>query len=120
MFRSIESFNSPSIDRLSKPGEPDAEMGEGRGVMSTNGPTPGEDSAEAGVSESDRRVLEEKTERILELLTGRPALKMVSSGLSVVLTLANEDGFSVFLSFRCSVWSRRAEVRCDEMFGAIA
>ena len=51
-------------------------MGEGNGVMSTSGPTPGEDSAELGVRESDLG-LEAKTERMLELRTGRPALKTV-------------------------------------------
>ena len=51
-------------------------MGEGNGVMSTSGPTPGDDNAEPGVSES-ALCLEEKADRILELRTGRPVLKTV-------------------------------------------
>lgn len=74
---------SLSIDVLPNSGMPQADMGEGSGVMSTNGPTPGEDKADAGESESDLRALESRTERILELRTGRPALKTVCCGVSI-------------------------------------
>ncbi len=50
---SPQSFNPLSIDVLPYPGEPQPEIGEGNGVISTNGPTPGEDREEAGVRESD-------------------------------------------------------------------
>lgn len=81
-------------------------MGEGNGVISTSGPTPGDDNAELGVSESALR-LEEKVERMLELRTGRPALKTVC-GVSVNGLLPTEDAdCSRFLSLRCSVCNRR-------------
>lgn len=68
---------SLSFDVLPNLGMPQADMGEGSGVMSTKGPTPGEDMADAGESESDLRALDPKAERMLELRTGSPALKTV-------------------------------------------
>ena len=63
------------MDFLPYPGEPHREIGEGSGVISTSGPTPGEESAELGLRESALRL--EKADRMLELRTGRPALKTV-------------------------------------------
>ena len=96
---------SSSIDILPYPGEPHPEMGEGSGVISTSGPTPGDDSAELGVSES-ALCLAEKADRMLELRTGRPALKMVE--VSEIGMLLTEDADSSrFLSLKCSVCRRR-------------
>lgn len=81
-------------------------MGEGNGVMSTSGPVPGEDNAEPGVSESARR-LEEKADRILELRTGRPALKTVWEASEIGLLFTEDADSSRFLSFKCSVCNRR-------------
>lgn len=97
---------SSSIDLLPYPGEPHPEMGEGNGVISTSGPTPGDDSPELGVSESALR-LEENADRILELRTGRPALKMVCEVSEIGLLLIEDADSSRFLSLRCSVCSRR-------------
>ena len=97
---------SSSIDLLPYPGEPHPEMGEGNGVISTNGPTPGDDSAELGVSES-ALCLEEKADRMLELRTGRPALKTVCEVSEIELLLTEDADSSRFLSFRCSVCNRR-------------
>ena len=83
-------------------------MGEGNGVISTSGPTPGDDSAEPGVSESALR-LEENADRMLELRTGRPALKTVCEVSEIELLFTEDDDAdsSRFLSLRCSVCSRR-------------
>ena len=75
---------SPSAARLQGPGEADKASGDGKGVMSTSGPTPGEDTAEPGVRELtlDRDV--GSADRTLELLrTGRPAFSSVCCVLSV-------------------------------------
>lgn len=81
-------------------------MGEGNGVISASGPTPGDDSAELGVSES-ALCLEEKADRMLELRTGRPALKTVCEVSDIGLLLTEDADSSRFLSLRCSVCSRR-------------
>ena len=94
------------MDLLPYPGEPHPEMGEGNGVISTSGPTPGDDSVELGVSESALR-LEENADRILELRTGRPALKTVCEVSETGLLLTEEADSSRLLSVRCSVCSRR-------------
>lgn len=96
---------SSSIDLLPYPGEPHPEMGEGNGVMSISGPTPGDDNAEPGVSES-ALCLEEKADRILELRTGRPALKTVWEVSEIGLLLTEDADSSRFLSFKCSVCNR--------------
>lgn len=84
-------------------------MGEGNGVISTSGPTPGDDIAELGVSES-ALCLEENADRMLELRTGRPALKTVFEVSEIGLLLTEDADSSRFLSFKCSVWSRRPAV----------
>ena len=95
---------SSLIDLLPYPGEPHPEMGEGNGVISTSGPTPGDDSAEPGVSESALR-LEENADRMLELRTGKPALKTVCevSEIGLLFTEDEDADSSRFLSLRCSV-----------------
>jgi len=85
-----------SIELLPNPVLPHPEIGEGSGVISTNGPTPGEEIAEAGERESDLRVLEPRTDRILDLRTGSPALKTVGC-----------DDSEVPLSFADVAWSPR-------------
>lgn len=74
--------------------------------MSTSGPTPGDESAEFGVSES-ALCLEEIVDRMLELRIGRPALKTVWEVSEIGLLLAEDADSSRFLSLRCSVCSRR-------------
>ena len=96
---------SSSTELLPYPGEPHPEMGEGNGVMSISGPTPGDDNVEPGVSES-ARCLEEKADRILELRTGRPALKTVWEVSVIGLLLTEDADSSRFLSFRWSVCNR--------------
>lgn len=102
----VASPISSSIDLLPYPGEPHPEIGEGSGVISTNGPTPGEDNAELGVSES-ALCLEENADRMLELRTGRPALKTVCEVSEIGLLFTEDADSSRFLSLRCSVCSRR-------------
>ncbi len=81
-------------------------MGEGSGVISTSGPTPGDDNAEPGVSES-ALCLAEKADRMLELRTGRPALKTVCEVSEIGMLLTEDADSSRFLSLRCSVCRRR-------------
>lgn len=57
----------PSIARCQGPGEALAVMGEGRGVISTRGPKPGEEKAEAGESEPAVWRPADRTERTLPL-----------------------------------------------------
>lgn len=52
-------------------GEPQAVTGEGRGVMSSIGPKPGEDTAEAGEREPPVKCAAERVDLTLELLCGR-------------------------------------------------
>lgn len=52
-------------------GEPQAVMGEGRGVISSIGPKPGEDTAEAGEREPPVKCAAEREDLTLELLCGR-------------------------------------------------
>lgn len=51
-----------------------AAKGDGRGVMSTRGPRPGEEYAEPGESDPIFCRAADKAERTLELRTGRPVL----------------------------------------------
>lgn len=53
-------------------GEPRVAMGEGRGVMSTSGPTPGEEKAEAGDKEPARCRDAERADLRLLLRDGSP------------------------------------------------
>lgn len=74
---------SPSAARLQGPGEVDKAIGDGKGVMSTSGPTPGEDTADPGVRELTLDRDADSTDRTLELLrTGRPAFSSVCCGFS--------------------------------------
>lgn len=102
----VASPISSSIDLLPYCGEPHPEIGEGNGVISTSGPTPGDDNAELGVSES-ALCLEEKADLMLELRTGRPALKTVCEVSELGMLLTEDADSSRFLSLRCSVCSRR-------------
>lgn len=52
-------------------GEPQAVTGEGRGVISSTGPKPGEDTAEAGEREPPVKCAAEREDLTLELLCGR-------------------------------------------------
>ena len=97
---------SSSIEILPYPGEPHPEIGEGSGVMSTSVPTPGDDNAELGVSES-ALCLEEKADRMLELRTGRPALKTVCEVSDIGILPTEDADSSRFLSLRCSVCNRK-------------
>ena len=69
----VNGAESPSKARLHGPGEVDRVIGEGRGVMSAKGPTPGDETADPGERELtlDRAV--DKADLTLELRTGNPA-----------------------------------------------
>ena len=77
----------PSMARRHGPGEALAVMGEGSGVMSTNGPTPGEEKAEEGESEPARWRPADRTERTLPL---RPNVLEVASADSATWGLVVE------------------------------
>lgn len=94
------------MDLLPYPGEPHPEIGEGNGVISTSGPTAGDDNAELGERES-ALPLEAKTDRMLEVRTGRPALKTVCEVSGIWMLPVEEVDSSCFLSLRCSVCSRK-------------
>lgn len=69
---------SASAARVHSPGEADKASGDGKGVMSTNGPTPGEDTADPGVRELTLDRDAGSADRTLELLRiGRPEFSNV-------------------------------------------
>lgn len=69
----VFSSRSPwSIDLLQEAGDPTAVRGEGSGVRSISGPTPGEDKAEAGDREPALWRAAARVVRTLELRTGSP------------------------------------------------
>ena len=79
----IGCSGSPSAGRLHGP-EADNAMGDGSGVISTSGPTPGDEIAEPGESELtlDRDCAGDSAGLTLELRTGRPAFSMMFEGVS--------------------------------------
>lgn len=70
---------SPSTARSQSADDADSAIGEGSGVISASGPTPGEEIAELGEREFtlDREGALENAEPTLELRTGRPAFSRI-------------------------------------------
>ena len=79
----IGCSGSPSVERLQGP-EADNAIGDGSGVISTSGPTPGDEIAEPGESELtlDRDCVPDSADLTLEVRTGRPAFSMMFGGVS--------------------------------------
>ena len=79
----IGCSGSPSVERLQIP-EADNTIGDGSGVISTSGPTRGDEIAEQGESELtlDRDCVGDSAGLTHELRTGRPAFSMMFEGVS--------------------------------------
>ena len=78
----IISFDSVKSNTLTQGPGDDTAIGEGRGVMSTSGPKPGDEYAEPGESEPIFCRAADNAERTLELRTGRPAFPEACSRVS--------------------------------------
>ena len=63
----------PSTARLQGPGDADKASGDGSGVISTSGPTPGDEIAEPADRELTLDRAADNVDFSLELRTGRPA-----------------------------------------------
>lgn len=99
------SMSRFSLLLLHGPGEPQAAMGEGSGVISTTGPMPGEDTTEAGESELRLWCDVASVDLILELRTGRPVAGVICcrcwSTAAVALNNAGEVNGSLAFTSVC-------------------
>ena len=78
----VACAETPSAARLQGPGDADKAIGDGKGVISTSGPTPGEDTADPGERELTLDRAADNADRTLELRTGKPAFSNVCCELS--------------------------------------
>lgn len=78
----IGCIGSPSTARRQGPGEVDRASGDGRGVISTSGPSPGEVTADPGESELTLERAADSADRTLELRRGSPAFSIVYCAVS--------------------------------------
>ncbi len=84
LVREVGCSRLPSIARSQSPGEADSANGDGSGLISARGPTPGEEMAEPGEREFtlDRECAPENADPTLELRTRRPAFSRIFGGAS--------------------------------------
>lgn len=73
----VGGSESPSPSFRQGPDGEDMDRGEGNGVMSTSGPTPGEETAEPGERELTLERVFANADLMLVLRTGRPALAIM-------------------------------------------
>ena len=83
----MDLLSGPGIGMLGEvsivfhaPGGLASPMGDGNGVISANGPRPGDDTAEAGDKEPPVKFAAARADLTLEVLTGSPVLGGVYRG----------------------------------------
>lgn len=102
------SMSRFSLLLLHGPGEPQAAIGEGSGVILTTGPMPGEDTADAGESELRLWCDVVSADLILELRTGRPVAGVICCGYWSTAAVALDNAGEANGSLACaSVCKRR-------------
>lgn len=93
----VDCSRYPSIARSQGPGEADSASGDGSGVISARGPTPGEETVEPGEREStlDRECAPEIADPTLALRTRRPAFSRIVCGASSTTANGALEEFSL-------------------------
>lgn len=108
-----------SSDLLHIAGDPYSDIGEGRGVMSVSGPRLGDEDTDTGVKELVLCLLEDITDRILEVRTGNPALYTVSWALFSIIELRplHSSWSSRAFSSKVSICDRSPVLNDDSNLG---